>query len=220
MTDGAVGKNYYVSVAGVMGSGKTTLTNLLAKELGFHFFEEAVNKNPYLASYYQNPKSWAFKSQSFYLQEKISQLHKVQELLKDKSVVQDTPIYQDCFSYAQAQKVLGYMSDDEYQKYLQFFHSHINTLPAADLIVQLDAPLEILEARVKKRARDFEKAVDRSYLQLLCNLQNQWIDAQSSLNIIKVPTDDQNYDILRNPSYQQEIIKKIKSALFGRTSEV
>lgn len=220
MANGTAGRNYYISVAGVMGSGKTTLTNLLAKELGFHFFEEAVNENPYLSSYYQDPKSWAFKSQFFYLQEKISQLKKVQELLKNKSVAQDTPIYQDCFSYAQAQKVLGYMNDKEYRQYLQFFHDHINDLPVADLIIQLDAPLAVLESRIKKRARDFEKVIDRNYLRLLCDLQNQWIEDRESLRIIKVPTDDQKYDILRNVSYRQEIIQKIKSALWRRTSGV
>ena len=206
-------KNFYVSVAGVMGSGKTTMCNFLAKELGFNLFEEKVNENPYLASYYEEPKKWAFKSQLFYLQEKTSQLEEVKKLLAAKSVIQDTPIYQDGFSYAQAQKILGYMNDDEYQTYLKHLHAALPTLPAPDMIVQLDAPAEVLEARIRERARPYEKAVDKTYLELLSKLQNEWIGKHPHLKIIRVRTDDKENDLLLNEKYRQEFIRKIKTAL-------
>jgi deoxyadenosine/deoxycytidine kinase len=207
-------KNFYISVSGVMGSGKTTFANLLAKELGFPLFEEKVNENPYLADYYQEPHRWAFKSQLFYLEEKISQLREIQELLTRTSVIQDTPVYQDCFSYAHAQKFLGYMTDAEYAQYLSFFASHLPSLPVPHLIIQLDAPVEVLEERIQRRARSFEKTIDRTYLQLLAKLQNDWIAEHSSaLNILKVHTDNDSRDISANPAYQKELIAKIRTSL-------
>lgn len=197
-----------------MGSGKTTFCNLLSKELGFPLFEEKVSENPYLANYYKEPHKWAFKSQLFYLKEKISQLTEIQDLLREKSVIQDTPIYQDCFSYAFAQKSLGYMTDAEYEEYLSFFNSQLGALPAPHLIVQLDAPVDVLEARIKKRARSFEKAVDRTYLQLLAQLQNEWIERHSgTLNILKVHTDNEAHDLVGNADYCESVLRKIKKSL-------
>lgn len=205
--------NFYLSVSGVMGSGKTTFSRLLAKELGVHLFEEKVNENPYLANYYAEPHKWAFKSQLFYLKEKIGQLLKVKELLSVGSIVQDTPIYQDSLSYARAQKLLGYMNDEEYAEYLDVLHSHLPSLPMPHLIVQLDAPLHILEERIQKRARSFERSIDPSYLELLLKLQNEWLTERPELKVMRIATDNSAHDIAQNAAYQKEILENIKSAL-------
>ena len=209
-------KHFYVSVAGLMGSGKTTLTKFLAKTLEFHFFEERVSDNKFLPLYYQDPKQWALHSQLFYLQEKISQLTKIKDLIKTSSVLQDTPIYQDCFTYARAQKELGYLSDEEYKLYMDFFNLLEAQLPKPDLIIQLDAPIALVEERIRLRGRDYEKNITRKYLELLNDLQNDWLSKNSNLNIVKVKTDNRDFDIANNLNYQSEMLKNIKSAISGR----
>lgn len=206
-------KKSYISVSGVMGSGKTTFTRLISRALTIPLFEEKVNENPYLAKYYAEPHKWAFKSQLFYLEEKIGQLLEVKRLLAESSVVQDTPIYQDSFSYARAQKLLGYMSDKEYDTYLDFLHSRMPALPTPHLIVQLDAPVAVLEERIKARARSFEQSIDRTYLELLVKLQNEWIENHPRLNVVRISTDQETHDLLVNDAYRGEVIEKIKSAL-------
>jgi len=196
-----------------MGSGKTTMCTLLAKEFGFSLFEEKVNENPYLTNYYEEPHKWAYKSQLFYLQEKIAQLMEVKELLLTKHVVQDTPIYQDCFSYAYAQKLLGYMNEEEYANYLQFFSFNLPSLPAPHVIVQLDAPVSVLVERIKKRARTYEQAIDKSYLEMLSKLQQDWVTQHAQLNVVRIPVDNDQCDILGNETYRKECIQKIKQSL-------
>lgn len=205
-------QNIYISVSGVMGSGKTTFCRVLAKKFGFHLLQENVDQNPYLAKYYQEPHRWAFKSQVFYLIEKVAQLQEVERLLLHTSVVQDTPIYQDSFSYARAQKFLGYMTNAEYDEYLSLLQAYLPKLMKPHLIVHLDAPLDTLEKRIRQRARNFEKTIDRTYLQLLQKLQGDWIQQHSSvIPIVTISTDNSNHDIILDPKYQAEVFSIIES---------
>ncbi|HEY4519909.1 MAG TPA: deoxynucleoside kinase [Candidatus Paceibacterota bacterium] len=204
--------NVYISVSGVMGSGKTTFCRILAKKFGFHLMQEKVDQNPYLAKYYQEPHRWAFKSQVFYLIEKVAQLQETERLLQHTSVVQDTPIYQDSFSYARAQKFLGYMTNAEYDEYLSLLQAYLPKLLKPDLIIHLDAPLDTLEKRIRQRARNFEKTIDRTYLQLLQKLQSDWIQQHSStIHIITIPTDNVTHDITLDPKYQTEVLSVIEN---------
>ena len=195
-----------------MGSGKTTLSNILARELGFHLLEEKVKENIFLPLYYQDPKQWALYSQIFCLKKKIDQLTHVKELLATSSVVQDTPIYQDCFTYAKAQHALEYMSQKEYTSYLDIFNTYHATLPIPHLIVQINASVPTLEARIKMRAREFEKPVDAQYLTLLSELQKAWITHHPHLRVLEIDTDDEKQNLV-DISYQKEVIERVKSAI-------
>ncbi|OGZ94270.1 MAG: hypothetical protein A3H69_00645 [Candidatus Sungbacteria bacterium RIFCSPLOWO2_02_FULL_47_9] len=204
-------KTYYISIAGVMGSGKTTAANLLAQELGFYLFEENVAENAFLPLFYKDAKRWALPTQLFYLYEKAKQLNRVKDLLSRVSVVQDTPIYQDHFTYAKASKVLGYTSEDEYSLYAGFYNTLKEDLPVPDLIVGLEASLPVVESRIKKRSRDFEKEVDMSYVSLLSELQKEWIREHTNLNIITVNTD--TLDLVSNESHKNNFLKTVKNGL-------
>lgn len=207
-------KNFYISISGVMGAGKTTFSRNLAKELGWHFFEEQVNKNTFLPLYYQDPKRWALHSQIFYLKEKVNQLSEIKKLLTATNVVQDTPIYQDCFTYAKAQHLLGYMNDDEHELYLKLFETYHQNLPKPRLIIELQTSVPTLQNRIKKRARNFEKLIENSYLALLAKLQKEWIAAHPRLKVITIKVDNNKFDLEKNP-YRSEVLEKIKSALGG-----
>src|SRR3990167_8714570 len=116
-------KRLYLSVMGTMGSGKTTVARLIAKELTFHLIEENFGENAFLPRFYHDMKRWAFHSQTFFLMEKITQMLETPKLLQKYSVVQDTPIQQDAFSYAKAQHVLGNIDDAEWRLYQKIYRS-------------------------------------------------------------------------------------------------
>jgi len=104
-------KHLYISIMGTMGSGKTTAARLIADRLSFLLLEENFGENAFLPRFYKDMNKWAFHSQTFFLMEKITQTLETPKLLEKTSVVQDTPIEQDVFSYAKAQHVLGHMDD-------------------------------------------------------------------------------------------------------------
>ena len=205
-------KNICISVAGVMGSGKTTMAKLIAQELGHELFEERVKENIFLPLYYKDPKRWALHSQFFYLKEKMSQLKVIGGLLDIMNVVQDVPVYQDAFAYAKAQHQLGYMSKKEYKLYLSLLDTYKDTLPTPDLIVQLNASTPSLLGRIKKRARPYEKTIDPEYLDLLSNLQKQWITEHKHLNVFEVDTDNPEYNITEEKG-KNNLIKSLKKKI-------
>ncbi|MBI2637667.1 MAG: deoxynucleoside kinase [Candidatus Sungbacteria bacterium] len=204
-------KNHYISVAGIMGSGKTTAAHLLSRELGFHLIEENVAENAFLPLFYKDAKRWALPTQLFYLHEKARQLNHVMGLLSQTSVIQDSPIYQDYFTYAIASKTLGYTSEDEHTLYERFYSILKENLPVPDLIIALEASLPIVESRIKKRSRGFEKDVNMSYVKLLSELQKEWIREHPHLNIMVVNTDD--LDLSSDPAHQKHFVELIKNRI-------
>jgi len=204
-------KNHYISVAGIMGSGKTTAANLLARELNFHLLEENVKENVFLPLFYKDAKRWALPAQLFYLREKTHQLEKIKNLLTKASVIQDSPIYQDHFTYAKAQLLLGNMSNDEYALYQNFFDVFHQNLPIPDLIIQLEASLPVIHSRIQNRARDYEKEVDPAYIKLLHGLQKDWLSQSPHLKIATVNTD--NLNLAASPAHQKEFVEMVKKKL-------
>ncbi len=201
-------KNFYIAVAGIMGSGKTTAARLLAKKFGSCLLEEKADENIFLPLFYKDPKRWALSTQLFFLAEKAKQLRAVKNLLTHTGVVHDSPIHQDRFTYAKAQHLLGNMSQNEYAVYQRKFNELNDGLLLPDLIINLEAPLSIICARIKKRERGYEKRVDASYLRLLSDLQNDWISKNSHLPILTVQTGA--VDLVKNRRDQNEFIKRIK----------
>ncbi|MDP3962932.1 MAG: deoxynucleoside kinase [bacterium] len=203
--------NLYVSISGVMGSGKTTATKLLADHLELHLFEEDADRNTFLPLYYNDPRRWALHSQLFYLREKFAQLAKIKLLLEHTPVVQDSPLYQDYHTYTKAQHTLGNMDEAEFELYERFFHTLHDHAPVPDLIVQLDASADSLMRRIHERARGYELAVEHAYVALLARLQEQWIENHGHLNIFRIDTND--LDLVRNRAHQQQFIEAVKDRM-------
>lgn len=212
---------------GTMGSGKTTVARLLAKEFKFHLIEENFGENAFLPRFYTDMKRWAFHSQTFFLMEKTRQLLDIAEVLRSEAtkdphrakgirgIVQDTPIQQDAFSYAKAQHVLGNMDDAEWRLYQKIYKSFEHYFPKPDLIVYLDTTVPILAERIASRARGFEhNKVPLSYLELLDMLNHKWlaenlaVRAGKAIPVLTIQTDGLN--IVRSKSAQQTLVAKVK----------
>jgi deoxyadenosine/deoxycytidine kinase len=204
-------KNVYISVMGTMGSGKTTAARLIAQKLNFHLIEENFGENAFLPRFYKDMGKWAFHSQTFFLMEKITQMLETPNMLAKESVVQDTPIQQDAFSYAKAQHVLGHMDDAEWNLYQKIYKSFEPYFPKPDLIIYLETGLPSIMKRIEHRGRGYEKSIPQNYLELLDLLNHKWISENKSIPVLVIETDGLN--IVRSKVAQQDLIKSVRTHL-------
>jgi deoxyadenosine/deoxycytidine kinase len=204
-------KHLYISVMGTMGSGKTTVARLLAKELDFHLIEENFGDNAFLPRFYQDMKRWAFHSQTFFLMEKTAQMLETSKLIASESILQDTPIQQDAFSYAKAQHVLGNIDDAEWRLYQKIYKSFEPYFPKPTLIIFLETSMTQLGKRIESRGREYEQSIPTSYLELLDMLNHKWIAENSKIPVLSIETDGYNY--ARNEDAQKQLVLKVKKRL-------
>ncbi|HRV92214.1 MAG TPA: deoxynucleoside kinase [Anaerolineae bacterium] len=180
-------KKYSITIAGNMGVGKSTLTQLLAKELNWSPFLEAVDDNPFLEKFFQDMNRWSFHSQVFFLSRRF-RIHR--EMVQHPgSVIQDRSVYEDADIFVRNLYRLGKMSDQEYQLYRDLYDEFVQILPKPDLVVYLKASIPTLIARVQRRGRHFERYISPLYLQQLNELYNAWIEDFTLCPILTIDTD-------------------------------
>lgn len=196
---------------GTIGAGKTTVSKLLARELDFRLLEEHFGENAFLPRFYQDMKRWAFHSQMFFLMEKIKQMLETVNIIKNHSVVQDTPIQQDALSYAKAQYIQGNMDDAEWWLYLKVYKSFEPFLPTPDLIIYLEASSDSLLSRIKKRGRGYEQQIPANYLELLDMLNHRWLRENKTIPTLVVQTD--HLDIVHTKKAKETLVSYVKDAL-------
>lgn len=204
-------KGLYISVMGTMGSGKTTAARLLARALKFQLIEENFGENAFLSRFYEDMKHWAFHSQTFFLMEKITQMLGTAALLEKYSIVQDTPVQQDAFSYAKAQHVLGNIDDAEWRLYQKIYRGFEPYFPTPNLIVYLETTMPAIAKRIERRGRGYEKKIPLSYLELLDMLNRKWIAENKATPILMVKTDGLN--IVTSKKAQNELVRLVKKTL-------
>lgn len=204
-------KHVFLAVAGVLGSGKTTACKLLSRRLDLFSFEERVAGNAFIPLFYKDPKRWAFQAQLHYLHEKGFQLEKIKQKLAKTGVVQDSPVYQDYYTYARAQAVLGNMNEEEFKLYEKYANKLLKSYPTPDLIINLDVSLPVLKARIAKRGREYEKNIDVSYFKLLSKLQRSWMKKSTHVPIININAD--MLDLEHNKNDQDKFVEMITKHL-------
>lgn len=166
-------KKVFVSIAGNIGSGKSSLTNLLAKEFNWKPYYEKVNNNPYLKDFYNDMNRWSFNLQVYFLSHRFK-THK--EILdKKKSVIQDRSIYEDAEIFAKNLYKLGKMNKRDYENYRKLFQEMTYFLKPPDLLIYLRSGLPKLIKQIKLRGREFEQNIDTGYLERLNTSYEEWI---------------------------------------------
>ncbi|MGD8794380.1 MAG: deoxynucleoside kinase, partial [Anaerolineae bacterium] len=162
-----------VLVAGNIASGKTSLTERLGARLGWRTAFESVADNPYLADFYGDMQQWSFHLQVFFLG------HRAQQHLAlahaPESAIADRSIYEDAYIFARALYHLGNLNERDYQAYRQVFDLLTATLPRPDLLLYLQAPVEVLLARIGQRGRPIERGITADYLSLLESFYEEWM---------------------------------------------
>jgi len=178
----------YIAIAGNIGSGKSTLTALLAEAFGLKPVYEAVSENPYLEDFYRDMGAYAFHSQVFFLARRVRQ--HLLEVNGKEGVVQDRTVYEDAFVFAQNLYQQGHLSQRDWRTYMDLFHSVSPALRKPDLLIYLRASLPTLRARIQKRGRPFERDLPDRYLLSLNALYEELI-ASWNLSPVEVVEADQ-----------------------------
>ncbi|HAW73149.1 MAG TPA: deoxynucleoside kinase [Flavobacteriales bacterium] len=178
----------HVAIAGNIGSGKTTLTTLLAKHYRYSPHFEQVDDNPYLNDFYKDMQRWSFNLQVFFLRSRFAQLSELQE--SGKKVIQDRTIYEDAHIFAPNLHAMGLMSSRDFKNYQDLFELMEKFISPPDLMIYLRASVPKLVENIQKRGRDYEEAIRLDYLNRLNERYEAWISTytQGKLLIIDVDT--------------------------------
>lgn len=211
MSDSETTKRF-VAIAGNIGVGKSTLTELLSKRLDWEPFFEAVDDNPYLADFYDDMERWSFHSQIYFLSRRLR--HHWQLLKRSNSVVQDRTVYEDAEVFARNLYQQGLMADRDYHSYCELYEVVTTVLPPPDLIVYLRASVPTLQERIRKRGRSYEQSISPAYLQQLNGLYEEWIGRFSLCPVLSVPSDD--LDFVVNDRHLELITEKVFERLHGQ----
>jgi len=181
----------YIAIAGNIGSGKSTLTRLLAERYGLLPVYETVDENPYLADFYADMGRWAFQSQVFFLAKRLRQ--HLEQINPAQHVVQDRTIYEDAFVFAQNLRLSGHLSERDWQTYLALYQGIAPALRKPDLLIYVRASLETLRAHIARRGRDYEQRIPQEYLASLNRLYEAWIGAYDLSPVLVISSDSVNY---------------------------
>ncbi len=201
----------HIAVAGNIGSGKTTLTNMLAKHYGWEPMYESVDNNPYLASFYEDMQRWSFNLQVYFLNNRFRQVIEIRQ--KKKDVIQDRTIYEDAYIFAPNLHAMGLMPTRDFENYASLFELMAQFLQAPDLLIYLKADTSTLVAQIQKRGRDYENSIRIDYLQHLNERYENWINNYNrgkllvvDVNTIKFGEKAEDFGI---------VIEKINAELYG-----
>ncbi len=205
-------KKRFITVAGNIGVGKSTLVGLLSKKLGWEPFYEPECENPYLADFYQDMHSWSFHSQIFFLARRL-RAHR-QLLDHPTSAIQDRSVYEDAEIFAQNLYLQHHMSERDYQTYRELYQVLTIFLPPPDLVIYLRASVPTLVRRITSRGRDYEQQIQPEYLQRLNSLYEAWIADFILCPVLTVPADDLDY--VAHDGHLNLIVIKINEKLSGK----
>ena len=200
----------HIAVAGNIGSGKTTLTGMLAKHFGWEAMYESVENNPYLASFYEDMQRWSFNIQVYFLNSRFRQVVELRK--KKKDVIQDRTIYEDAYIFAPNLHDMQLMPTRDFENYTSLFELMAQFLEYPDLLIYLKADIPTLVAQINKRGREYENTIRIDYLQHLNEKYEKWISNYPGkllvidVNTIKFAERAEDFGI---------VIEKINAELFG-----
>ncbi|MBP5205699.1 MAG: deoxynucleoside kinase [Bacteroidales bacterium] len=201
----------HIAVAGNIGSGKTTLTGMLAKHYGWDALYESVDNNPYLASFYQDMQRWSFNIQVYFLNSRFRQVIDIRKRKKD--VIQDRTIYEDAYIFAPNLHEMDLMATRDFENYTSLFELMSQFLQAPDLLIYLKADVSTLVTQIHKRGRAYEDSIRLSYLENLNEKYEKWISNYKEGKLLVV--DVNTIKFAEKPEDFGEIINKVDAELFG-----
>jgi deoxyadenosine/deoxycytidine kinase len=202
----------FVLVAGNIGVGKTSLTELLGRRLGWHTAYESVADNPYLADFYGDMRAWAFHLQVFFLGHRAQQ-HQALARSPESAIV-DRSIYEDAEIFARAALALGTVDERDYRTYRSVYELVAGQLPPPDLLIYLRAPVEVLVERIRSRGREIEAGISADYLNLLDGLYAQWIRNYDLSPVLSISTQDVDY--VNRHGHMDLVVDRIHQKLEGK----
>ncbi|PLX10705.1 MAG: deoxynucleoside kinase [Marinilabiliales bacterium] len=201
----------HIAVAGNIGSGKTTLTGLLAKHYKWDAHYEDVDDNPYLNDFYEDMQRWSFNLQIYFLNSRFSQILEIRK--SGKTVIQDRTIYEDAFIFAPNLHAMGLMTTRDFENYFTLFNLMSSLVQQPDLLIYLRASVPTLVNQIQKRGRKYENTIRLDYLKRLNERYEAWIGTYNHGKLLIVDVDKNNFS--ENKEDLREVINKIDAELHG-----
>jgi deoxyadenosine/deoxycytidine kinase len=199
----------FVAVAGNIGAGKSSLARLLGERFQWKPYFESVDNNPYLSDFYSDMSRWSFHLQIYFLANRFKCHKEIVE--SSESVIQDRSIYEDAEIFARNLYDIGKMTERDYTNYVSLFHVMMEYLKPPDLMIYLRANIDTLVKQISKRGRDFEQGIQRSYLETLNKLYEDWITRYKLGPLLIIESD--NLDFVNNKIDLDYILASVKDHL-------
>lgn len=201
----------HIAISGNIGSGKTTLTTLLAKHYGWTPKYETVAENPYLDLFYKDMKRWAFNLEVFFLKERFKAVLDIAQ--SEETIVQDRSIFEGVHIFSANNKDMGNLDERDFDTYMELFEIMTSLVDAPDLLVYLRASVPHLVENIRRRGRQFEQSIPIAYLENLNRRYENFVGEKYPGKVLVIDVDD--IDFLHNPTDLADIIDRIEAELFG-----
>lgn len=201
----------YIAVAGNIGSGKTTLTGLLAKQFNWEPHYEDVDDNPYLNDFYEDMQRWSFNLQVYFLKNRFSQI--VDFRKSGRNIIQDRTIYEDAQIFAPNLNGMGLLSTRDFNNYLDMFNLISQFIAPPDLLIYLRASVPTLVRNIQSRGRDYENNIRLDYLKRLNERYESWMSGYTEGKLLIIDVDDNAF--ATNPEDLGAIVEKIQAEING-----
>ncbi len=204
-------KNMHIAVAGNIGSGKTTLTGLIARHYGWEAQYEDVDDNPYLNDFYEDMQRWSFNLQIYFLNSRFSQIVQIRQ--SNKTVIQDRTIYEDAYIFAPNLHSMGLMSTRDFENYFALFNLMSSLIEPPDLLIYLRASIPTLVNQINNRGRKYENNIRLDYLKRLNERYEAWIETYNLGRLLIIDAD--NYNFPDSTEDLSKVIDKINAEFHG-----
>ena len=199
----------HIAVAGNIGAGKTSLTELLSKHYKWDSNFEDVIDNPYLDDFYNHMERWSFNLQIYFLKSRFQQFLNIKN--GKKTIVQDRTIYEDAHIFAPNLKAMGLMNQRDFKNYQELFELMESLIKGPDLLIYLRSSIPNLVNKIHKRGREFENSISIDYLSRLNERYEAWTSTYDKGKIIIIDVDE--IDFVENREDLNSIISKIDEAI-------
>ncbi|MBQ7222267.1 MAG: deoxynucleoside kinase [Bacteroidales bacterium] len=163
----------HIAIAGNIGSGKTTLTKMLAERYNWTPRFEPVEFNPYLSDFYEDMERWSFNIQIYFLNKRFRDVIEISK--SDEIIVQDRTFYEDACIFAPNLYKMGLMSSRDFENYSSLFELMASLVKAPDLLIYLRSSIPNVVSNIHKRGREYENSIRIDYLSGLHELYEKWI---------------------------------------------
>jgi deoxyadenosine/deoxycytidine kinase len=201
----------HIAVAGNIGSGKTTLTELLAKHFKWEAHFEDVEENPYLHDFYEDMQRWSFNLQIYFLNTRFNHILEIHK--KGSTVIQDRTIYEDAYIFAPNLHSMSLMSTRDFENYYTLFTLMSSLIRPPDLLIYLRASVPALVHHIQKRGRKYEAGIRLDYLKRLNERYEAWIGSYNLGKMLVIDVD--NNQFTESKEELSKVIDRVDAELFG-----